>query len=55
MKNSQDIKQKCLGVILLAIGILAMILFPEDATAGFFVSLMAFCLILCKPTYNFKK
>lgn len=51
MKSSQVIKQKCLGVILLCIGILAMILFPEDATGGFFVSLMAFCLISSK-TYE---
>ena len=48
MKSNQAIKQKCLGVILLCIGILAMILFPEDATGGFFVSLMAFCLIISK-------
>ena len=48
MKSNQAIKQKCLGVILLCIGILAMILFPEDATGGFFVPLMAFCLIISK-------
>lgn len=48
MKSNQAIKQKCLGVILLCIGILAMILFPEDATGGFFVLLMAFCLIISK-------
>lgn len=48
MKSNQAIKQKCLGVILLCIGILAMVLFPDDATGGFFVSLMAFCLIISK-------
>ena len=49
MNKSQALKQKCLGVIMLAIGILSMIIFPEDATAGFFVSLMAVCLIVCRP------
>lgn len=52
MKSNQAIKQKCLGVILLCIGILAMILFPDDATGGFIALLMAFCLIVSKTYYE---
>lgn len=51
MKSNQVLKQKCLGIILLCVGILAMVMLPEDATGGLFVSFMALCLILGK-TYD---
>lgn len=41
-------KYKCLGLILLIIGIIEMLLIPEDATAGFFLILLAICLLFSK-------
>ena len=44
-------KYKCFGLILLAIGIIEMILLPEDATAGFFIMLLSVCLLFSKDEF----
>lgn len=41
-------KQRIYGIILLLIGIIEMILLPEDATGGFMICLLSLCLIFGK-------
>lgn len=41
-------KYKLIGIILALIGIIEMYSIPEDATAGFFIILLAACLIFGK-------
>lgn len=44
-------KYKVTGLILVLIGMIEMILIPEDATGGFFIILLAICLIFGKQDH----
>jgi len=41
-------KQKIYGIVLLMIGIIEMVLLPEDATGGFMICLLSLCLMFGK-------
>lgn len=41
-------KERFFGIILALIGIAEMMIFPEDATAGFFLILLSVCLLFGK-------